>query len=249
MTNSWTSGLKTGYIALVLFMMFCRTNVRAQSKLEGGPFLGVSYYNGDLNPQRQFYNIHPAFGGLLRYVFNDRIAAKSTLTLGDLSGSYPQKNILYPTTTSGGSSYFFRRTVADLSGQIEINFFSYDHAFRKAQTTFTPYLSGGLATTLYRRYQEDGGNRSEKPHFILSLPVGIGVKWKPTDWMRFGAEWTFRKTFVDDLDKLGSGAVDPADPFNFNESSGTHNNDWYSFAGVYVTFTLLKQRSRCEGGY
>ncbi len=238
-------------LALVMIVLGFAGNVSAQRKLEGGPFLGVAYYNGDLNPQRQFYNVNPAFGGLLRMVFNDRLAAKGTVTLSELNGSYPQKDILYPTTDPDSSGrYSFRRSIGDLSAQIEFNFFSFDHEFKPKQTTFTPYLSTGIATTLYRKYKvEEDGTSSHKSHFILSLPVGIGVKWKPVDWMRVGAEWTFRKTFADDLDRVSGGAINPADPYGFNESSSLHNNDWYSFAGVYATFTLFKQRTRCNAGY
>ncbi len=237
-------------LALVTVILGFLGNASAQRRVEGGPFLGVAYYNGDLNPQRQFYNVHPAFGGLLRMVFNDRLAAKGTLTLSDLSGSYPREDLLYPVAPNREGYYSFRRTIGDVSAQIEFNFFSFDHIFKSKQTTFTPYLSTGIATTLYRKYKlEDDGTSSHKPHFILSLPVGIGVKWKPVDWMRVGAEWSFRKTFADDLDRVKGGAIDPADPYGFDESSLVHNNDWYSFAGVYATFTLFKQRTPCNAGY
>ena len=238
-------------VFLFLVFSFCFPGKGlSQERIEAGFFLGTSYYNGDLNPGKQFYKVGPAVGGVVRAVLNPRIAFKGTLTAVEIRGGYPQDKLYYPSVNGGSnSSYSFQRTMADLSTQIEINFFEYDHPFKKEETRFTPYLSGGLAYTYYRRYKEDPAGGSENPHFILSLPFGIGVKWKPADWVHVGLEWTFRRTFVDDLDKMGTAAIDPSDPFNFQDSSGWHNNDWYSFAGVFVTFDLFHRRGSCNAGF
>jgi hypothetical protein len=238
------------FFLFVLFFVGVSHFGVSQKRVEGGVFLGASYYNGDLNPGGQFHQAQPAFGGIVRAVFNERIAFKGTLTAVEIQGDYPQKQVYYPSTNGNSNpAYSFQRTLADLSTQIEINFFEYDHPHRKEETRFTPYLSAGLASTFYRRYEEDQNGGSENPHFILSLPFGIGVKWKPTDWVHVGLEWTFRRTFVDDLDKMGPGAIDPSDPYDFQESSGWHNNDWYSFAGVFVTFDLFHRRVSCNAGF
>ncbi|PWD99837.1 type IX secretion system protein PorG [Marinilabilia rubra] len=234
---------------LFIFFLGVTHSAISQERIEGGFFLGASYYNGDLNPGRQFYRAKPAFGGMVRAVMNSRIAFKGTITAVEIQGSYPQKQTYYPSTNNTPASYSFQRTMADISTQLEINFFQYDDPHKKEETRFTPYLSGGLAYTFYRRYEEDQSGGSENPHFILSLPFGVGVKWKPADWVHVGFEWTFRRTFVDDLDKMGPGVIDPSDPYDFQESSDWHNNDWYSFAGVFVTFDLFHQRVSCNAGF
>ena len=136
-----------------------------------------------------------------------------------------------------------------MATQLEINFFEYDHPFKKEETLFSPYISLGLGYTLYSKYRPNENSNSENPQFILSLPVGIGVKWKPLDWAHFGMEWSFRKTFVDDLDTMGYGEINPSDPYGFGEYSLWHNNDWYSFAGVFVTIDLFHRRIPCRAGY
>jgi opacity protein-like surface antigen len=245
--------LRKNQIAFLFYVFFLLIsfNGLSQERIEGGFFLGASYYNGDLNPGGQFYRAKPAIGGLIRVAFNHRLALKGTFTAVEIEGVYPQEGLLYPAKAGQQASgnYSFERTMADISTQIEFNFFEYNHLFHKEETRFTPYLSGGLASTIYKKYPLDENGGSEKPHFILSLPFGIGVKWKPSDWVHVGLEWTFRKTFVDDLDFTGEGSIDPSDPYGFHESSASHNNDWYSIAGLFVTFDLFHRRVPCNAGF
>jgi hypothetical protein len=233
------------------FLLLSYPSGWGQERIEAGFFLGGSYYNGDLNPEKQFYDVKPSFGGVFRVVANSRIAFKGTLTAVNIQGHYPAEDIQYPVSgyTSAQYLYRFERTMADMAVQIEINFFEYDHPFRSDETRFSPYFSGGIASTLYRRYYSDAGGSSENPHFILSFPFGVGIKWKLSDWVHVGLEWNFRKTFVDDLDTMGPAAIDPSDPYGFNHSSALHNNDWYSFAGLLVTFDLFHRKVPCHAGY
>ncbi|MDI3520920.1 MAG: hypothetical protein PWQ06_614 [Anaerophaga sp.] len=241
---------RTFFVIVFAFFLLSCTDGWSQERIEAGFFLGGSYYNGDLNPGKQFYSIQPSFGGVFRVVSNSRIAFKGTFTIVNIQGDYPGEDIQYP-SVSGNSSpqYSFERTMADMAAQIEINFFEYDHPFRRDETRFSPYITAGIASTFYRRYYSDAGGSSENPHFILSLPFGIGIKWKLSDWVHLGLEWNFRKTFVDDLDKMGRGAIDPSDPYGFDQPYSLHNNDWYSFAGVLVTFDLFHRKVSCNAGY
>ncbi|MFO8001663.1 MAG: DUF6089 family protein [Marinilabilia sp.] len=234
-------------LVLIAAALFFPGVTRSQDRIEVGALVGGSYYLGDLNPDRHFYQANPAFGTLVRVVLNPRIAFRGSLSFMEVSGKYPRKNILFP--ESRGNQYRFERNIAEMSTQLEINFFDYDHPFRPDETRFTPYISGGLGYMIYRRYPEDGNGDSENPQFILSLPFGLGVKWKASDWMHVGLEWSFRKTFVDDIDVMDRGVIDPSDPYGFDESTDWHNNDWYSFAGVFVTFDLFHRKMPCNAGY
>jgi hypothetical protein len=237
--------LKAVLIVVLMVMTHFQTN--AQYRIELGGFVGTSYYLGDLNPGNQFREPHLAIGGVARYIFNDRFVVKGTAIFAGLSGHYPQKDVLLNETYDG--TYSFNRRVIDVAAMGEYNFMSYDHQFI-SKTVFTPYITFGLATTLYNRYSNDLNSNDAKPVFVLSLPFGAGVKYKLTDWVRVGAEWTFRKTFVDDLDVISNGGpVNPSDPFGFNQKSSVHNNDWYSFAGVYVTFNLFRRKNTCSSGF
>ncbi|MCG8582390.1 MAG: porin family protein [Bacteroidales bacterium] len=232
-------------IMIVLAFLAQNSGTYAQDRLELGAFVGTSYYFGDLSTGIPFSNSHLAVGGIGRYVFTDRIALKGMALFGTISGDYKAQDLRY--LESSDANYAFQRNIGDLSAQVEFNFRSYDHKFI-SNTTFTPYISLGLATTIYNRIDTDDENSAGKPSFILSLPFGIGAKYKINKYIRVGAEWTFRKTFVDDLDYLGEGSIDPSDPYGFGESTFTHNNDWISFAGVYVTISMLKRKTKCNDG-
>jgi len=216
-------------------------SIKSQALIEGGPFLGISWYNGDLNPERLFYNIHPAFGGLVRYSINDRLGFKGSYTLGKISGEYPIKKVII--REEENLRYEFSRMVHDVAIMFEVNFFSFDHPHKKS-TSFSPYLAFGAGTIFYKRFEEN----KEIPHFVLSLPFGIGVKWKLKKGLRVGAEWSMRKSFADDLDYTGyNNPVNPSDPYGFNQWKAAHNNDWVSFVGAYVSVVMWNRRHKCRG--
>lgn len=238
-------------LCFMIMLSFTVQSMVAQDRIELGGFLGTSYYFGDLNPSMQFKNPHLAIGGIGRYAYSDRLAIKATALYGKISGDYSPglnyKDLRPPANQVDPPSYSFQNVVGDIAVQAEFNFLSYDHKFISS-TNFTPYLSVGVGTTFYSRKSGDAGNLTTKPTFILSLPFGAGIKYKVNKWVRVGAEWSFRKTFVDDLDYEGPGDIDPSDPYGFG-NTGTHNNDWISFAGVYVTISMLKRKTSCNGGY
>jgi len=226
------------FVSLSLFfLLLSENNIYAQDKLEAGPLVGVSYYFGDLNPSTPFVNNHLAIGGMVRYVFNDRIAVKGSAIYAGLSGTYDSANGVLPGVPEG---YSFNRNIGDMAVMGEINLFSYDHKYIST-TVFTPYLSLGLGTLLYKRANEQG----EKSVFVLSLPFGVGVKYKVSKWVKIGAEWSFRKLFIDDVE----GDMVQDDVSAIYGNAKTHNNDWYSVVNVYVTFSFIRRHNSCIGGY
>ncbi len=240
--------VKVGLKHLSIFAgLFIAINFgKAQHKVEIGGFIGPSYYLGDLNPQKQFYKPGLSVGGVARYMLTDRYAVKGTLGLAKFKGAYPSKGVLFPNEEA---IYNFNRSVVDGTVQMEFNFASYDHQF-VSDTKFTPYISLGLGTTIYKRFSVEDENNSEQTVFILSLPFGVGAKYKVNNWIRIGAEWSFRKTFVDDLDVVGHNLpVDASDPYGFNNEGKIHNTDLYSIASVMVTFSLFRKKSDCNGGF
>lgn len=249
-------------VIAVMFLMQS-TVILSQNRFELGLFGGTSYYMGDLNPSQQFKNSRPAFGLVGRYIFTDRIALKADAVVAGLKGSYPGSGDIYAApydkyhyvvtdedgtqhTVTKDVEYSFEQNIVDLGAMIELNFMSYDHVFKK-ETRFTPYVTVGLAATAYKRYSN---NEESKPHFVLSLPFGFGAKYKVNKWLRLSLAWTLRKTFTDDLDVTSSTQdnINPSDPYGFGTSKLTHNNDWYSLAGVTVTFSMWPRQVKCSDG-
>lgn len=250
------------FILMAMMLIVNTTDTNGQDKLELGLFFGGSYYMGDLNPSQQFKETRPAIGGIARYAINDRWAIKANAIVGGIAGKYPDSGDTYLhdesyTRTARDSEgnpyaetnteYSFDRTIADVGIMGEVNFRSYDHIFKKSQTRFTPYLTLGFATTMYKRYEDKD---DVKTVFVLSLPFGFGTKYKVNKWLRLGFEWTWRKTFTDDLDRMNTNEslINPANPYGLGKTGWTHNNDWYSFVGVTVTCSMWPRKLSCYDG-
>ncbi len=230
-------------IVVAAAMLVTACAAYSQDKLELGIFAGGSYYMGDLNPMKQFHCTHPAVGGVARYTFTDRLAAKANVIYGKISGDYPWSGDVY---VGDVTDYHFERGLIDIAAMGEFNFRSYDHMFQKDHSRFTPYLTVGVGATSYKRYKND---KDTERVFVISLPFGFGAKYKATQWLRVGLEWTLRKTFADDLDSYGAlETFDPSDPYGFADKRLFHNNDWYSFAGVTLTLSMWPRKLACNDG-
>ena len=80
----WAKGAFSLVAVLFAFLEVTCFEAFGQDRLELGFMGGVSYYNGDFNPTQQFLSPGPAFGFLGRYVFNDRLAAKATVSANNV---------------------------------------------------------------------------------------------------------------------------------------------------------------------
>ena len=129
---------------------------------------------------------------------------------------------------------------------VEFNFLSYDHIFRKEETNFSPYLAFGLGAASFTIAKE----RDKEHVFVLSLPFGMGVKYKLNKLLRVGLDWTFHKTFTDKIDAVAcsQGMFDPTDPSGNGVRAMTHNNDWFNAVTATLTFSMWPRKLQCNDG-
>src|SRR5208283_1550638 len=66
----------------------------------------------------------------------------------------------------------------------------------------------------------------------IVVPFGIGIKYLLNKRTTVGAEWSFRKTFQNQIDGVGN-------PGGNQYKSILNNNDWYSYAGFFISFRLF----------
>ncbi len=249
-------------LALILPLLLWANSANAQDRLEFGVMAGGSYYLGEMNPSQQFKKTRPAAAFLARYAYSDRIAFKAVLGYYAIAGAYDDSNLdnySYPHTSAdhtfveGETEVLrpadaeFKNGLIDASVFCEFNFLSYDYIFKKDQTRFTPYICAGLGYTAYSHYI---GN-DKKRQFILSLPFGFGVKYKLNKLIRLGAEWTFHKTFTDQLECIQNykETFYPSDPYKNKVHKPTHNNDWFVSACVSLSFSLWPRSLICRDGF
>jgi hypothetical protein len=165
-------------------------------------------------------------GAFYRYNINTRVAVRANVFYASLSGNdldFP--DLLHPDRPV--SPALFNTSLLDVGFQVEYNFMPYtpnvaDHAY-------TPYLSAGIAGAMILSTDVTATN-------LLSFPFGIGIKMNVSKRITAGAEWSFRKSFNDRID----GVENPS-----GVHSVIHNNDWYSFMGIFITYKFFNFAADC----
>lgn len=202
---------------------------------ETGAAAGTSFYMGDANKTKLFLHPGIAAGGIYRYNINFHWAVKGNLVAGTLSGDTRDAQNVFP--NEGQTT--FKRTFAELGGQMEYNFFPYSDKYGYLGTKpYTPYLFAGLGTTV-----ANGDNL----FLNANVPVGIGFKYKLKNRVNIGFEFSMRKLFGDNLDVTENEPALSLDAPYGIESSKLKNQDWYSLTLVFVTWEFGLKKDPCHG--
>ena len=180
---------------------------------------GGTYYMGDYNEGRPLYQVSPSLGVLFKYNFNKFYSFRLSVCYGTLKGSYSSKDSYLPGLTPSFNKQLLESEVAS-----EINFLSFNPLdTRKGK--FTPYAIIGIGGA----YMNGG--------IIPHIPLGVGVKYCPMYRVTVGFEWRLHKTFSDDIDNY-QGVYNTTKPI-------FHNNDWFSFVGLFITYRLYNYNNTC----
>ncbi len=190
-----------------------------------GVFGGISYYLGDINPRRQFYDPSLSVGALLKHNFSEHHVLRANIFYGTIKGDdLDFKNDFQQMRGSN-----FSTSILSFQLGYEFNFLPY--ISNRWKTAHTPYIFAGIGGSLITSSSVDADN-----HFVI--PFGIGYKYRITPQIGIGCEWSMNKSFSDTLD----GVTNPGPDGSYSKS---HNNDWYSFVGVYVTFRIFEKGFEC----
>jgi hypothetical protein len=199
---------------------------------EIGLFAGTSYYMGDLNSQNVFFQLGPAVGALYKFNFNPRYAFRIGATYTELRGSDSKSKNLYQQTRD----HSFHTPLVELSSILEFNFFPYIPEGR--YEFLSPYVfvgAGALAMPA-----------ANNPVSIQGvIPFGIGVKYAINHRLGLSAEWSYRKTFTDYIDQLSENEYTETPSLVNKQKSFSSGKDWYSFAGISLTYKFALGKTRC----
>lgn len=260
-------------LIIVSFFLFAGQIIAQKSEI--GLFLGGSYYLGDLNPQLQFVLTKPAYGIIYRYNFNQRVTLKLDALYGNVAGDdlvsktnknrnlsfkspiieiSPNVEINFTPYQIGNSKLPFTTYVF---GGIAIFRFDPQTSYQGNNYHLQPLGTEGQRTSVYNK----------KPYSLISfsIPFGVGFKQNIGKFMSIGLEWGLRKTFTDYIDDVSTQYVDPSVISSENkpisailadrsvEKNGigmqrgnSYTKDWYSFAGMIVTFKINgKKKCKC----
>ncbi len=123
-----------------------------------------------------------------------------------------------------------------------------------------PLGTEGQGSTVY-------SDRKEYSLINASFPFGLGVKFHALGKLGFSIEWGLRKTFTDYLDDVSTTYADPdvlfatngelsallgdrslVNPGKINTGRQRGNSttrDWYSFAGLTITYKIEPRKAEC----
>jgi hypothetical protein len=205
-------------VALLTIPVFSQRNV------DYGASIGVSTYLGDINKGNLLYNPGPAGQLFVRYNFNPRQAIRLNLLAGYLRAN----DLDFNNQIQQLRAQSFKTAVGEVGLNYEFNFFPYSTEMSR-KIDYTPYLATGIALSAV------GTNG-----FALfpSVPFSVGMKVNVYRNIGIEAEYGFRKTFYDNFD----GLKDNIDPKDY---TWTHNNDWYTFFGVGITWKMYNRNAGC----
>jgi hypothetical protein len=207
----------------LLLLILLPLSISGQRISDYGVFGGVSSYLGDINPNRFLYSPLPAGGIFYRLNLNPREALRLNIFMGGVRGNDLDFNNAFQQARKKA----FSGIVGDAALQFEFNFFPYSTEGKLWD--FTPYFDAGVGMAYIN---------TVSTAFIPVIPFTFGFKVNVYKNVGLEAEYGFRKTFYDNFDGLKD-LVAPSD-FGF-----IHNNDWYTFTGIAVTWKIYNKLAGC----
>lgn len=217
-------------LTLLTALFFLCLNLNAQSPLEAGLFGGVVVYQGDLSENDIFEirEFNPAFGGLLRYHFNEKWKVRGHVIYGKISGT--DKNAKDPGLFDRGWSY--ESFIVELTFVCEYHPWGLpreDNAgfFRKQ---WSPYIGvgGGFLNYNPRVKTENPQDailfpEANRSTTAVSLPIVAGLRFDFNESYIATLEGGWRVTFNDYLDGVSN-------------NGNPKKNDPFIFAGLSMTY-------------
>lgn len=212
---------------ILALLLFFPVKGFSQRKADIGLSGSTSFYMGDLNPSKYFYKPGYAFGAFYRRNFEPRNSIRLSGNYHTLNGS----SIGYGDPYVESLNTSFTASFIDVSANYEINFVPYKSANRKMNKSL--YLTAGLGYN----FVLTSSVPSAKSHIIL--PFGIGYKINTSKKMSAGVELTVRKAFTDSgIDGVTNIASD-------TNNTLFGNKDWYTFAGIFISYKIFNYRDDC----
>ena len=218
---------------LLLIGLLAAQKVQAQDdpqyRLEIGAGVGTMAYEGDFNGSI-FKNMQPMDAIVGRYNIDPYKDLRLNIGLGKIKGASDNVDSYFPDYAE--QSYAFNNTLVDASFVFEYNFWPYGTGrdYRGAKP-LVPFIFGGLGATY--------ASGSEKNVFTANVPLGIGAKYKVSERLNIGLDWTIHFSLSDELDGV-------KDPYRVSSSGAFKNTDCYSTLQVSLTYSFSAKCRTCN---
>lgn len=270
---------------LIILLLFCTSAELKAQLFEAGVFIGGSNYQGDLaDVAFTLSEFHTSIGIVARINPSRFFSFKGGIYYGQISGedANSSKDYLVWRNLS------FRSKIYEASIQGEINILGYK--LKGKGFRVTPYTLIGIGffrfdpETLYQsswvKLHPLGTEGQNLPQYAdrayklsqISIPLGVGLKYKVTEVINLSLEFGFRKTFTDYLDDISTEYVDKnllqesggtlaaalsdrsAEVLGYSKPSPGEqrgdptDKDWYLFSGFNLTFSIVSAGGGLRGG-
>lgn len=272
-----------------ILTLFAATGMFAQNKsihnVEIGLMAGGTNYIGEMTDSR-FQEVNFAGGIMLRYNPNYNFSIRGSVFYGRINGD--DANLSDPESRQRNLHFF--SPLIEFSGQFEWNILGFDALGSRGNKGFSPYLFAGIGIfkfnpqavfddTTYELQPlgtEGQGTtplQGRKKYALtqVSIPFGIGIKFRLAPRIVVGMEYGPRFTFTDYLDDVSLTYVNPAilraqygyhseylsnrsgeeqGPYDIISQKGNRrgdrvSRDWYNWFGVTLSYTLNLNRVKC----
>ena len=216
-------------LLLLIFPPYHLINASAQDepeyKMEVGAGAGLAAYTGDFNGNL-FKGMQPWGTLIAKYHLSPRAALSFNVGMGKIKGSSDNAETWYPI-----ERYEFDNTLTEGIVRYEYNFWAYGtgREYRGARP-LAPFVTIGLGITHHS---------GENSGITMSLPIGVGVKYKIGQRLNLTAEWTMRFTPNDHLDGR-------SDIYGIKSSGLFKNADCYSVLQLALSYDLWMKCSTCH---
>jgi hypothetical protein len=200
-------------------------NSMAQREADWGVTAGTSTYLGEINPDGLFVLPSPAAGLFYRYNIHPRHSLRASVSGFGIRGDDMVSSNQYQLDRGESFSGF----LGEMSVLFEFNLFPYTTEGFARKLRYTPYMAAGVGVSFINTVAFT---------YTPVIPLVAGIKFNFYKNLGLELEYGFRKTFYDNFD----GLIDPVDP---DHGTWTHNNDWYTFAGVSFTWKMFNRLAGC----
>ena len=209
-------------ILFILPFLVCAQQSNFRSKSELGFMIGGSYYIGDLNQYKHFYNTQLAGGLVYRYNVHSRLSIRGNFNYGKVKASDADSKL----NIMQNRNLNFESKIFELAGGVEFNYFPFRIGNDRYKGTAyvlaeiglfhmnpTTDFNGDVTELQPLGTEGQGSSLSNKKNYNLtqiSIPLGVGCKFSLGKKAALTLEYGYRKTFTDYLDDVGSDSyVDP----------------------------------------
>ena len=198
---------------------------------EIGAGYGMSWAYGDVNRRSALYDPSAAYQLLYRYNANLRWAFALDFSANGLAGDSKDFDNAFP----GGAAWSFDRRYWQLGIRPEFNFWNYGWgADYREKHRIAPFLTTGIGFG----WATGSSSGSDKTATLVTLPIGLGVKWKMAPRWDLSLTGLWTKTFGDDIDGI-------TDPYKIGTQAPV-NTDWIGSVMVHITWSFKERCFECH---